>query len=160
LSNECFANVPHASVSDVLRSFGESELTGPSVRPTMIVSIGATPFQIDLDDDRGDVVFLRLVAGKPQSVTITAVDARRIPCSYNLACSPVVVRPFPSGVCYQNAGNCRLRCLTTFFACRHGPACTPALRLQYPSRSLARVAANCRANCRHVPVSDSGKEGH
>src|SRR5438477_10460712 len=99
---------PAHSVSDVLRSFGESELTGPSVRPTMIVSIGATPFQLDLEDDRGDVVFLRLVAGKPQSVTITAVDACRIPRSYNLAC-PVVVRRFSAGVCYQNAGNCRLR---------------------------------------------------
>jgi hypothetical protein len=45
----------------------------------MIVSLGATPFQLDLDDDRGDVVFLRLVAGKPLSVTIPTVDMRRIP---------------------------------------------------------------------------------
>jgi hypothetical protein len=47
----------------------------------MIVSIGATQFQLDLDDDRGDVVFLRLVAGKPQSVTIGSGE-----CSNNHPC--------------------------------------------------------------------------
>ena len=63
--NECFANVPHTGVSDVLRSSREVvHRRAPQFRPIIIVSIGARPFHSHLTRTSSRTIERRCQSGR------------------------------------------------------------------------------------------------